>query len=35
MVTIYVLELSDGKYYVGKTKNIGVRLDDHLANNGN
>ena len=29
-VTIYVLELHEGKYYVGKTTNIEFRLEDHI-----
>jgi predicted GIY-YIG superfamily endonuclease len=28
---IYILELSTGKYYVGKTKNLDNRLEDHFA----
>lgn len=31
---IYVLELEEGKYYVGKTKNVDMRLDQHFDNNG-
>lgn len=30
-VTIYVLELSEGKYYVGKTQNIEQRICQHLT----
>ena len=30
----YVLKLQQGKYYVGKTKDIEERLKDHWANNG-
>jgi len=31
---IYVLELKQGKYYVGKTKNPDYRFDNHLKSNG-
>ncbi len=34
MVTIYILECKDGKYYVGKTKNLGLRLDQHRSGVG-
>jgi hypothetical protein len=34
MVTIYVLKLKNNKYYIGKTKNLIVRLQDHFAENG-
>lgn len=34
MVTVYVLELSDNKYYVGKTNNFDPRIKDHITNNG-
>ncbi len=31
---IYVLKLEDDKYYVGRTKNPSVRLEDHFHSNG-
>ena len=34
MVYIYVLELVNGKYYVGKTQNPQLRLDSHFTANG-
>lgn len=34
MTTIYVLLLEEGKYYVGKTRNIEQRLKDHYEGNG-
>src|SRR5438876_1016649 len=36
MVTIYVLELENGKYYIGKTHNPQVlcRIDQHFNYNG-
>ena len=34
MVYIYVLQLSDGKYYVGKTTNPSFRLENHFNKNG-
>lgn len=34
MVTVYVLELSDNKYYVGKTNNLDARIKEHITNNG-
>lgn len=34
MVFIYILELQQGKYYVGKTDNPLFRLDDHFNSNG-
>jgi len=34
MVTIYILELASGKYYVGKTNNIDIRLNTHFYSNG-
>ncbi len=33
--TIYVLELSEGKYYVGKTQDIEQRICQHLTANSN
>lgn len=34
MVCIYVLQLEQGKYYVGKTSNPSFRLADHFSSNG-
>jgi len=34
MVTVYVLELSDNKYYVGKSNNPDIRIKEHFLNNG-
>ena len=34
IVTIYILQLENGKYYVGKTKNMDVRYRQHLNGNG-
>ena len=34
MAYIYVLLLKDKKYYVGKTDNPEMRLDDHISSNG-
>lgn len=34
MVCIYVLQLKQGKYYVGKTNNIHFRVNDHFNSNG-
>lgn len=34
MVYIYVLELVDNKYYVGKTDNPQFRLESHFNSNG-
>jgi predicted GIY-YIG superfamily endonuclease len=34
MVTIYILECEKGKYYVGKSSNVELRIDEHFANNG-
>jgi hypothetical protein len=34
MIYIYVLELENNKYYVGKTKNPKIRLENHFNNNG-
>jgi len=31
---IYILELEQNKYYIGKTTNIAFRLDDHFTSNG-
>ncbi|KAJ3371245.1 Cullin-4A [Allomyces arbusculus] len=32
--TVYVLKCADGKFYVGKTKNHRLRIDQHLTGNG-
>lgn len=34
MVFIYVLELEEGKYYIGRTTNPAFRLENHFNNNG-
>ena len=34
MVSIYVLELEDGKYYVGKTTQPNFRIESHFKANG-
>lgn len=34
MVYIYILQLKYGKYYVGKTNNPNIRIDDHFNSNG-
>lgn len=34
MVTIYILELEQNKYYVGKTNNINQRMNEHLDGQG-
>lgn len=34
MVWIYILELKDGKYYVGKTNNPDARILDHFKGGG-
>lgn len=31
---IYILELEEGKYYVGKTENPDYRIESHFASNG-
>jgi hypothetical protein len=31
---IYVLELENGKYYIGKTKNPDIRINDHSTDSG-
>ena len=31
---IYILKLKENKYYIGKTKNIEKRWNDHIAGNG-
>lgn len=34
MSTLYVLELEDGKYYIGKTDDVQKRLEQHLNGRG-
>ncbi len=34
MVFIYVLQLEKGKYYIGKTNNPKIRLNNHFNSNG-
>lgn len=34
MVYIYILELEQGKYYIGKTNNPNIRILDHFENDG-
>ena len=34
MVFIYILQLQNNKYYVGRTNNPSFRLDDHFSSNG-
>lgn len=34
MVTIYVLECKNDKYYVGKTKNLELRMSQHFSGDG-
>ena len=34
MVYIYVLKLQQNKYYIGKTNNPDVRIDNHFQSNG-
>jgi hypothetical protein len=34
MVLIYILELENKKYYIGKTNNINFRLDQHFNSSG-
>ena len=34
MVFIYVLQLEQGKYYIGKTNNPTFRLENHFGSNG-
>lgn len=34
MVNIYVLELENKKYYVGKTKNLDFRINQHFSEHG-
>lgn len=35
MVWIYILELTDGKYYVGKSDNPDIRIEDHFNGSDN
>jgi hypothetical protein len=34
MVDIYILKLTNDKYYVGRTNNIDRRIEDHISSNG-
>jgi len=34
MTNVYILKLESGKYYVGKTDNPKVRIDNHFNSNG-
>lgn len=34
ITTIYILELENGKYYVGRTSNLQQRLQNHFSNSG-
>jgi predicted GIY-YIG superfamily endonuclease len=34
METVYVLQLEDGKYYVGKTADLPKRFKEHREGNG-
>ena len=34
MVFIYILQLEQGKYYIGKTNNPQFRLESHINSNG-
>ncbi|MYM58512.1 GIY-YIG nuclease family protein [Vibrio sp. OCN044] len=34
VITIYVLQLETGKYYVGQSKNARSRIDEHFLGNG-
>lgn len=34
MVFIYILELKEGRYYVGKTENPDIRITDHFKHTG-
>jgi hypothetical protein len=34
MVFIYVLQLEEDKYYIGKTNNLAFRLENHFNSNG-
>lgn len=34
METVYILECKNGKYYVGKTNNLELRLNQHFSNVG-
>ncbi len=33
MISVYVLELEDNKFYIGKTNNISRRFEDHKSSN--
>ena len=34
MVNIYILQLEDNKYYIGKTTQPEIRLESHFNSNG-
>jgi len=34
MYTIYILKCEENKYYIGKTKKLAIRLEDHFNENG-
>lgn len=34
MTNVYVLKLENDKFYVGRTKNVDFRIDNHFNNNG-
>lgn len=34
MINIYILKLEENKYYIGKTNNINIRINDHVTGNG-
>lgn len=34
MLSIYILSLENGKYYIGKTRDISSRLNSHFEGNG-
>lgn len=34
MIYIYVLRLECGKYYVGRTKDVWLRINEHFSGNG-
>lgn len=34
MINIYILELTNSKYYIGRTTNTAMRIEDHFNNKG-